>query len=167
MLNTLTQKLSPLMSLIFITAGCGKNFIDSNAKEAELIQNQELPSMYVLLLDGSVSSRKNYPMPMSAQFEIPRQLKVKKGTTQGKVVEVVFDVNEFDSDDYQFKCSYVASFNSGELVLNKCVDFYGYDFGDVSQHKFTLHFKDIIQIKFTGASAQDLAVDAIFSMNWI
>jgi hypothetical protein len=61
----------------------------------------------------------------------------------------------------------VSSSTATELILKKCVDYYGYDFGDVSNHKFTLHYNDIIQMRFTGQSAIDFAVEVVYSMNWI
>lgn len=167
MLNTIAQKMCPLLSIVIIGIGCGKKFNEPGTNNNNIIENQEISSVYIMKLDGSVSSRKNYIMPKATQFEIPAQLKVTKGISRGKIVEIAYDVNEFDSDDYQFKCSYVPTSNSSELILKKCVDYYGYDFGDVSNHKFTLHYNDIIQLRFTGQSALDFAVEVVYSMNWI
>lgn len=167
MLNTITQKICPILSVVIFGMACGKKINEPNSNNGNVIENQEISSVYVINLDGSISSLKNYLMPKATQFEIPTQLKVISGTPRGKVVEIAYDVNEFDSDDYQFKCSYVSSSSSTELILKNCVDYYGYDFGDVSNHQFTLNYNDIIQIRFKGPSALDFAVEAVYSMNWI
>lgn len=167
MLKALTRKLCPLMSLAIATMGCGKKITEPKAQPARQTQNQELPSTYIIRLDGSEASRKNFYMPGPAQFEIPDRLIVRQGSTIKKVVEIAYDVNEFDSDDYQFKCSYYSSYSPQEMILTSCVDYDGNDFGDLAGQKFTLRYNDIIQMRFTGASASDLIVEAIYSMKWI
>lgn len=167
MLLTLTRKLCPLMSLAIATIGCGKKIAEQKTTTARLTENQELPSAYVIRLDGTEGSRKNYTIPRPTQFEIPERLKVRQGNTTNKIVEIAYDVNQFDSEDFQFKCMYVPSPNPSEMTLSKCVDYDGDDFGNVSGHKFALRFKDIVQMRFTGAPASDLVVEAIYSMNWI
>lgn len=167
MLNILTRKLCPLMSLAIATVGCGKKITEPIGSPVRQTENQELPSAYVLTLSGLEGSKKNYWLPGPAQFEIPSRLRVTKGSTSQKVVEVAFDVNEFDSDDFQFKCSYIPSSDPSEMRLRNCEDYDGNDFGNVSGHQFSLRTNDIIQIRFSGARAEDLEVNAIFSMNWI
>lgn len=167
MLTTLTRKLCPLMSLAIATIGCGKKVTDAETQAARNTENQELPSAYVIRLDGSQASRKNYKMIDDAQFKIPDRLVVRSGSTAGKTVEVAYDVNEFDSDDFQFKCMYVPSSNPSQMTLSKCVDYDNDDFGDVSEQTFTLRHNDIIQMRFTGAPASDLVVEAIYTMKWI
>ena len=167
MLNNLTCKLLPLMYLALATTGCGKKIAEPSNQTSFQIENQELPATYIVRLDGSIESRKNYLMPLPAQFEIPDRLRVKSGSTLNKVVEISYDVNKFDNDDFQFKCSYVASVNSNEMILKKCIDYDGDDFGDISAQQFSLRSSDIIQLRFTGASSTDLVVEAIYSMNWI
>jgi hypothetical protein len=167
MLNTLTRKLCPFMYLAIATMGCGKKITEPKSVLSRQTENQELPSTYIIRLDGSEASRKNFAMPGPAQFEIPDRLIVKQGATIKKVVEVAYDVNEFDSDDYQFKCSYYASTSPQEMILTSCVDYDGNDFGDLSGQKFTLRYNDTIQMRFTGAPSSDLIVEAIYSMRWI
>lgn len=167
MLNNLTFKLMPLVYLALATTGCGKKIAEASNQTSFQIENQELPATYIVRLDGSIESRKNYLMPLPAQFEIPDRLRIKRGSTLNKVVEISYDVNEFDNDDFQFKCSYVASVNLNEMILKNCVDYDGDDFGDISAQQFSLRSKDIIQLRFTGASSTDLVVEAIYSMNWI
>jgi hypothetical protein len=155
------------MSLAIATIGCGKKIEEADSKASQQTHNQVLPSTYVIQLDGAEASRKNYFMPKAAQFEIPDRLKVKHGNTAGRVVEIAYDVNQYDNDDFQFKCSYVASMNPSEMVLANCVDFDGDDFGNVDGQEFTLRINDIIQLRFTGAASSDLVVEAIYSMEWI
>jgi hypothetical protein len=167
MLNTFSRKLCPLMSLAIAAIGCGKKISESKTTSSKQTESQEVSSVYVIKLDGSGSSLKNFFLPRPAQFEIPDKLKVRKGSTVNRVVEIAYEVNEYDSEDIQFKCSYVASPNPSEMILSKCVDYDGDEFGDISGHKFSLRLNDIIQMRFTGAQAPDLIVEAIYSMKWI
>lgn len=167
MLMNVGRKLVPLMTLAIATIGCGKKISENKSVPAQQIENQEMPSAYILRLDGSESSRKNYFLPRPAQFEVPEMLKVRKGSTLNRVVEIAFDVNQFDGDDIQFKCIYIPSSNESQMQMSKCVDYDGDDFGEISGHKFTLRFNDIIQMRFTGTPSQDLVVEAVFSMTWI
>lgn len=167
MLTTLTRKLCPLLSLAIITIGCGKKITQDQSLPIRSRENQEIPSAYLIEIDGSQTSRKNYFLSYNAQFRIPDRLLVKQGNTNGKVVEIAYDVNQFDNDDYFFKCIYVASPNPAEMNLNKCVDYDDDDFGDVSNNTFTLYKNDIIQMRFTGAPSSDLVIEAIYSMTWM
>ncbi len=167
MLNILIRKLWPLMSLAIATAGCGKKITESTSSIVRQTENQQLPSSYVISLYGLESSKRNYWLPRPAQFEIPNRLRVSKGSTFQKGVEIAFDVNEFDSDDFQFKCIYTPSSDTSEMRLKNCEDYDGNDFGNVSDYQFSLRSNDIIQIRFSGARSDDLEVSAVFSMNWI
>ncbi len=167
MLNLMTRKLCPLLSLAIATIGCGKKISDAETQPGRTTENQELPSAYVIKLDGSQTSRKNYFLTEDAQFRIPDRLLVRDGSTAGKVVEIAHDVNQYDSEDYFYKCSYKASPNPNEMILDKCVDYDGDDFGDVSSHVFTLYKNEVVQMRFAGAAASGLVVEAIYSMTWI
>ena len=167
MLHMLTRKLCPLLSLAIASIGCGKKIAETKTQPGLITENQELPSAYVIRLDGSQSSRKNYFLTEDAQFKIPDRLLVRQGSTAGKVVEIAHDVNEYDSNDYFYKCSYKASANPNEMILYKCVDYDGDNFGDVSSHIFTQYKNEIIQMRFSGAQASDLIVEAVYSMNWV
>lgn len=168
MLKMMTRKLCPLLSLAIATIGCGKKISDAETKPGRTTENQELPSAYVIRLDGTTkASRKNYFLTEDAQFKIPDRLLVRQGSTAGKIVEIAHDVNEFDSDDYSYKCMYKASPNPNEMILDKCVDYDDDDFGDISAHIFTLYKNDIIQMRFAGAASTDLIVEAIYSMKWV
>jgi hypothetical protein len=167
MLKTFNQKICPYVSIVITILGCGKKITEPDTDLSR--QRQEIGPLtnFVIGLNGAEASRKVYRMPGPARFEIPTHLKVKTGSTVNKVVEVAYDVNEFDSDDIEFKCSYVSSPNIFEMKLHKCVDYDGNDFGNVSGHEFILRYDDIIEIKFTGAPSQDLSVEAVYSMKWI
>ncbi len=167
MLTMLTRKLCPLLSLAIATIGCGKKITDAETKPGRTSENQELPSAYVIKLDGSQASRKNYYLTEDAQFKVPDRLLVRAGNTAGKIVEIAHDVNEYDSEDYFYKCSYKAAPNPNEMILDKCVDYDGDDFGDVSNHVFTLYKNRVLQMRFAGAPSADLIVEAIYSMNWV
>jgi hypothetical protein len=167
MLTTLTRKLCPLLSLAIASLGCGKKITDAQTQPGRSRDNQEIPSTYILRLDGPQVSRKIFFMPADVNFKVPDRLRVLTGQTAGKKVEISYEVNEYDHDDYQFKCIYNASHNPSEMILDKCVDYHNYDFGEVSGHTFGLRQNDAIEMKFTGGMTSDLVVDAIYSMKWI
>lgn len=166
MLKLFSKKLCPLLSLALATVSCGKKASQPQSSSAQNRSNQELPSAYIIRLDGSESSRKQIRLTGSANFEIPVSLKVRSGDTTGKSIEISYDVSEQSSDRYQFKCSYKPSTDPAELALSYCADQSNNDFGDVSGQLFTLYKDDIIQIKFTGARSSDLIVEAIYTMKW-
>ena len=168
MLTMLTRKLCPLMSLAIATIGCGKKISESDAAPARQTENQEMPSAYVIRLDGSDSSKKQYLMPLNTQFEVPDVIRVRSGSAINKVVEIAYDVNPYDSEDFQFKCVYKPAANpTSEMVREKCVNYDGDDFGNINGYRFTLYRNDIVEIKFAGAQAKDLSVEAIYSMRWL
>lgn len=167
MLTTLTRKLCPLMTLAIATIGCGKKIGEPKDQPARQTQNQELPSAYVIRLDGSQSSYKNYFMPKDTGFKVPDRIIVRSGTTAGKIVEIAHDVNIYDSDDFHVKCVYNAGIIPSELVLSGCFDSNEDDLGDVSEMPFSLRETEIIQIRFKGANSSDMVVDAVYSMDWI
>jgi hypothetical protein len=166
MLTSFARKICPLITLAIATMSCGKKIQDPNPAPSRKTENQTIPSTYIIKLDGAEASRKNYFMPEYGQFEIPDRLKVRSGVTTNKVVEIAYEVNKYEDDDFQFKCIYVASSNQSEMILSDCVDYDGDSFGNMSGHIFGLRKDDIIQLRFTGAQAQDLVVEVIYSMSW-
>lgn len=167
MLRTLTRKLCPLMSLAIVTVGCGKKIQEPKAEPTRQSHNQEISSIYKLVLNGSEASYKNYTLPKSAQFEIPKLINVVEGLSEGKKIEIAFDVDEFDSNDFHFKCSYVSSPSQVTfMVLSGCEDYDGYRF-DVDQQIFPQRKGSILQIRFAGSTGKDLSVEAVFGMTWI
>lgn len=168
MLTTLTRKLCPLMSLAIATIGCGKKVTDAETQAARNTENQELPSAYTIRLDGSQSSTKSVKFSRGARAMLPDQLIVRAGTTPGKFVEIAYDVNEYDSDDFNFKCTYSASSNPIIMQLTSCVDYDGEDMGDMTKDEYPIRPGEIVQLRFKGAQASDLIVDAIFQIRkWI
>ncbi|MFP5385297.1 MAG: hypothetical protein ACLGHN_04420 [Bacteriovoracia bacterium] len=166
MLQTLTKKLCPFLSLALATVGCGKKIADSETEPARQVEYQKQPSAYILRLDSSARASVNYSMPDAANFEIPDRIKVRSGDPSGKIVEIVYDVNKYDSQDYEFKCSYSSTHNPSEMVLQNCVNYDNEDYGNVEGHIFTLYKNDIIQLRLAGAEAGNLVVEAIYSMAW-
>lgn len=167
MLRILTRKLCPLMSLAIVTFGCGKKIEEPKTGPAGQTHHQEMSPIYVLSLDGSESVRNNYYLPRSAQFEIPGRINIRQGSAAGTKVEIAFDVNEFDNDDFHFKCSYVPSPPQVTyMILATCEDYDGNQF-DIDQQIIPQRKGSLLQIRFAGSSSDDLIVDAIFGMNWI
>lgn len=165
MLNLLTRKLCPLMTLAIATVGCGKKISDSDTQPARSTENQELPATMILDLDGTKgTSFKTHTMPKNGSFELPSRLKV-TGNALGKSVDITYDVDPYDSDNYQFKCSYTAT-SPTDMKLNKCVDSYGGDFGNIAGEQFGFYKNDIIEMRFTGAPATDLKVEAFYTVDW-
>lgn len=169
MLTTLTRKLCPLMSLAIATMGCGKKVTDADTQRAgnRDRENQELPSAYVIRLDGSQATRKTVKFSRGAKAILPDQLIVRAGTTPGKFVEIAYDVNEYDSDDYSFKCTYSPSSNPIIMTLSSCVDYDGEDMGDMTKDEYPIRPGEVIQLRFSGAQSSDLIVDAIYNMTWV
>lgn len=166
MLQTLTKKLCPLLSLAMATVGCGKKIADSETAPARQVEYQKLPSTYILRLESSARVYASYSMPNAANFEIPDRIKVRSGNPSGQIVEILYDVNKYDSNDYEFKCSYSSTHNPSEMVLQNCVNYDNEDYGNVEGQIFTLYKNDIIQMRFTGSQVADLVVEAIYNMSW-
>lgn len=171
MLTKLIPKLCPLMTLALATVGCGKKITDGTPSvPSRNTENQVIPSTYVLSLDGSQSSKKEYVLPKGANgFYIPNLIYVRAGSTLNKKVQITFDYNPSNPDDYQYKCVYIASPFADRMVIDKCTDFRGDVLNNVTDYDgFSLSKGDIMEIRFTGAPAPDLKVDAAFpNMNWI
>lgn len=167
MLTILTRKLCPLMSLAIATIGCGKKITEEQSKPQNTTLGQTIPSTYVIQLDGSQSSRKNYTLPADTKFEVSDKIKVRKGSTVGRTVEIAHNVSIYDNDDFDFKCIYKSSGNPVEMILDKCVDYYNRDYGDMTGQIQTLRRGQIIQMRFAGPSAVDVIVEAVYSMDWV
>ena len=165
MLSALTRKLCPFLTLAMATVSCGKKINEAETQPATSIENQELPSTYILRLNGAESSKEVYTLPRNATFQIPDRLKVRAGTTRNKVVDIVYDVDQYDEEVFDFKCSYVTSSNPSEMILTYCENDNGHDFYD-TQSYFPMKEGQAIVIRFTGAASPDLVVEAIYSMRW-
>ena len=166
MLTILTRKLCPLMSLAIASVGCGKKINEPKSELSRQTEGQKVPSAYVMRLDGSKASTSLYAIPGDATFLIPDKLIVRSGSTTSKEVEVSYNIDEFDTEIYDYKCIYIATSNPSYMKLEKCIDYNGSDFGDVSEARFSLEKHQLIQMKFTGARASDLVVESIHTMNW-
>lgn len=167
MLLAWSKKLCPLMSLFLVTLSCGKKIEEAqNTPAGQATQNQEVSSSYLIQLDGAIASFKNYSLPRSAQFEIPEEIQVKRGFTSTKGIEIAFEVNPTDSEEYLFKCSYSATSNPASLALTGCQDIDGFAFETEGQ-TFMQRKGKIIQIRFKGFKTSDSMVEAMFGMNWI
>lgn len=165
MLNRLTLKLCPLLTMALATVGCGKKINEPKTEPARTTENQELPSTMIFELDGTQgSSAKTYTMPQNGTFHLPEQLRV-RGNALNKSVEIIYELDPEDPDTYQFKCKYLATATT-EMRLNKCYSWYGSDLGNISDVEFGFRKGDAIQLRFTGASASDLKVEAIYSVEW-
>lgn len=165
MLLALARKICPILSLAIATVGCGKKISEAQTEPARSIENQELPATYIIRLDGSEYSSQTYILPRNASFQIPDRLKVRTGSTLNKVVDIIYDVDQYDSDVYDFKCSYVTSSSPNEMTLTYCENDNGNDFYDTVS-LFPIKEGQSIVMKFSGASSPDLVVEAIYNMNW-
>lgn len=165
MLLALTRKFCPLLGLALATVGCGKKISEADTQPANNTENQELPSTYIIQLDGSLHSKQSFILPKNALFQIPDSIKVRSGSTQNKVVDIVYDVDLYDPDVFDFKCSYVTSSNPSEMILNYCENDNGNDFYDTTSY-FPLKEGQQIVMKFSGAPSPDLLVEAFYFMRW-
>lgn len=167
MLTTLTRKFCPLMSLAIATMGCGKKVTDADTQPARNTENQVPSSIYVITLDGSQASRKSVKFDRGAKAMLPDQLRVTAGSSTGKSVEIAYDVNEYDSDDFDFKCTYSASSHPTIMTLTKCVNYDGDDMGNMTADEYPIRPGEVVQMRFSGAQASDLKVEAFYNMKWI
>lgn len=165
MLLALTRKFCPLLGFALATVGCGKKISEAKSQPAHNTENQELPSTYIIQLNGNLQSSQTYTIPKNTLFRLPDRILVRSGTTRNKVVDIVYDVDPYDTDVFDFKCSYVASSNPSEMILNYCENDNGNDFYDTTTY-FPLKEGQKIMMKFSGASSPDLLVEAIYSMRW-
>ena len=164
MLLALTRKYCPLLGLALATVGCGKKISEADTQPASNTENQELPSTYIIQLDGSINYKQTYTLPRNALFQIPDRIRVRAGSVQNKVVDIVYDVDPYDPDVYDFKCSYVTSSNPSEMILNYCENDNGNDFYDTTSY-FPLKAGQKIMMRFNDV-APDVLVEAIYSMRW-
>jgi len=167
MLTTLTRKFCPLMSLAIATMGCGKKATDADTQAARNTENQVPSSTYVIKLDGSQASRKTIKFERGARAMLPDSLRVRAGNSTGKQVEIAYNVNEYDSDDFNFKCTYSPSSSPTIMNLTSCVDYDGDDMGDMTVDEYPIRPGEVVQIRFTGAQSSDLIVEAFYNMKWI
>lgn len=166
MLFSVSRKFCPLLSLALLTVACGKKISEAEVKAQELLNPETRPSTYVLSLDGSVESSHMYKVPQNAQFGVPDKLNVVRGSTNNKVVEIYYEVSDFDVNDFQYRCIYKPSLNPTEMYLEKCVDFADRDLGDIRGPYNVISRDQYIRLKFTGASSTGVAVQASYYMIW-
>lgn len=166
MLNGLTRKFCPFLTLALATISCGKKITDPKSGPSRTTENQEPSSTVMLTLDGSTgSSTLTYKMPRNGRFELPDQLRV-TGNKSNQIVEVRYDVDPYDSDLFEFKCSYSAS-TSEIMRLNKCESWYGGDFGDLSGITFGFKKDTIFEMRFGATGPHDLKVNIFYDITWL
>ena len=164
MLMFLTRKLCPLMSLALLSVACGKPITDPDTQNGNSTVEPQLPSSYVMRLDGSTNNKFRL-LPMNAKFYLPLRLIVKAGNTAGTTVTVKYDAHPEDSDDFVMKCTYTP-FES-YYKLNKCVNWNDADLGDVTSEQFSVRKDEYIQMSLTGAPVNDLVIETVYDMDWI
>lgn len=165
MLNRLTRKLCPLVTLALATVGCGKKINEPETQPNRIIENQELPRTMIFELDGSTGAvSKLFKMPRNGSFFMPEYLRV-QGNALNETIEITYELDPEDPELYQLKCSYSAV-SASELKLDKCYDWDSPNLGDVSQSAFSFREDDIIEIRFTNGRASDLKIEAIYSVDW-
>jgi hypothetical protein len=166
MLSTLIRKLCPLMTLAVATIGCGKKIANPDSEAANNTQNSETPSAYILRLDTTQASSKLFISPGDANFYMPTKLNVRSGSASGKEIQISYEVNEYDNDDFAYRCYYVPSLNPSEMKLNYCQNYLNQDLGDVSSYKFLIKKDYITEMKVIGSPTSDLVVETIYTMEW-
>ena len=167
MLSHFARKLCPIMTLALATVSCGKKIGDKDASPSSSTQNQERPSAYVLQIDSSISSKTYYDLPQNARFSVPTRIKVREGASITTTVEVRYQANPYDSEDYQFKCTYTGT-AATDLKLIGCVDYDNDSLGNISEQIFGLYRRDLIELKFVARpTSEKTVVDSIHSMVWL
>lgn len=166
MLTSFTRKLCPLLSLAIATIGCGKKISETDSKPANTIENSETSSRYVLRFDSSNGNRSQFLAPRDAQFYVPSKVQVFSGSTAGRVLEISYNVNEYDSDYYDFKCTYKPSVTPGEMKLDDCFNDRGSFGSSTLEYEFTILEDQIIEMNLTGGQTSDFIADISYLMDW-
>jgi hypothetical protein len=155
------------MSLAIAAAGCGKKITEGSTADISGVQieNQVRPRLYTLELSGSEASFKRFPHPQNAEFYLPESILVRSGNPYQKQVEITFDIDPYDNDQYQYKCSYRRAGYDTRMDLVACVNSSN-QLMNLVGYPLTLNRNEILELRFAGASSQDLAVEAVFEMLW-
>ncbi len=173
MLN-MTRKLCPLMTLA-LAFGCGKKIGDAKTTAAGTShQGQESSSLVTIQIDSATSKRTVYPITRSGDFKgLPSKLLVRQGNATGAIVKIYYNVedplvDEY-SENYAFVCTYKSTDNYSELPLQKCVNWNGADYGDVTNPddtNFMLQGK-YIQMELKTNHSENLIIQAKYNVEWI
>lgn len=166
MLAALTRKLCPWMSVALVTISCGKKITDADSKPGNTIEESNRSSRFLLRLNTNEGYIKQANVPDDANFKIPEKLKVVSGSTDGKVIEIGYNVDPYDNNFYEYKCSYYPSSEGDEMWLGNCYDLENRSFGDVSDVEFFISQNQILEIKVLGSHTSDFIVEALYDMRW-
>lgn len=170
MLNTLTRKFCPLLTLAFATVGCGKKITDATVDRGNSsVNNQELSSIYHLSFNSQIERFAQYRLPEPAKFFFPESVRVIAGTPTNQVLEISYDVNEEDDSFFLMKCFYSAApARPDYLALSSCVNHENQSIdGSMYNYQFPLRKDQIIQLKFSDPNESSLIVNATYQMNWV
>lgn len=167
MLGLMTRKFFPLLSLAVLTMGCGKEITEAQTSVGKNTENQDLPSVYVLGLKEGDGFRKTIPVPQNATFIVPQSLYVRNGNAVGKKVEITYNMDSSNSDEYEFRCSYYSDLAQDQLSLLHCRDIDNTSFGDIRNIKFSMYFGKTMRIEVTQGWSSTLVIEAFHTVDWL
>lgn len=164
MLNIISRKLCPLLSLALATMGCGKKISEETTASATAIETQEMPSALVMKLNPE-TSKTTYSVPRNANIFLPDILWVREGNPTGKTIVISYNLKDSEADEFDYKCTYTATAPSNMMPLKDCVNAYGDVFSDVSRFDFPVNYGRFIRMELQGTTG--LSVDAVYTVDWI
>lgn len=167
MLGLMTRKFIPFLSLAVLTMGCGKEITEAKTSSGKNTENQDLPSVYILSIKDGDGFRKTIPVPQNALFIVPSSLYVRNGNAVGKKVEITYNQDSSNPDDYEFRCSYYSDLEQDQLKLLNCRDIDNTSFGDVGDNRFSMYFGKSMRIEVTEGWSSTLVIEAFHTVDWL
>lgn len=167
MLRSMTRKLFPFFSAAVFTVGCGKKITEGKTSLARSIENQELPSAYVISINGKESFRKHFDVPRNGNFIIPKEIYVRSGNGIGTKLAVTYNLEAEDSNEYEFKCTYHSDTEVGRLRLLHCRNIDGISYGEVGENNFRFYYGKYIRLEILEGWTSNLVIEVIHSVDWL
>jgi hypothetical protein len=164
MLNFVSKKLCPFLTVAIASLGCGKQITEDTSESARIIQNQELPNSLILNLDSQNGLRLDYEIPQNANIVMPETLLVSMNNTDFKQVTIKYNLDPI-SEEYDYECTYGSSTSLNELTLKKCLDYFGEIITSTSDFELPIYFQKTIRMELSTPQV-NLNVKAVYLVDW-
>lgn len=167
MLKSMTRKLFPFLSAAVFTVSCGKKITEGKTSLARSVENQELPSAYVLSINGKESFRKNFDIPRNGTFTVPQELYVRSGNGIGTKLTITYNLEARDSNEFEFRCTYHSDSEVDRLRLLHCRNSDGGSYGEVGKNPFSFYYGKYIRLEILEGWTSNLVIEVIHSVDWL
>lgn len=154
------RKICPLISLA-LSLACGKELTDPSNDGSSIVNHQELPPVLMLQLKSNLQV---YQIPRNANFLLPDRLVVRSGDVSGRTVTVRYNLDA-ETNDFEFRCFYLGT-SGPEMLLDKCLDHYNREVGPIPWNWFPMDQDKHISLQISGNAANEIVVDAFYSVKW-